>query len=81
MNRYERERPGTGGARSAVNYAINMGHVSNVWYTFDYMNMVRHEMRRALFGIDEPTAWCGERNARLRRMIEILRHLPAPRLP
>jgi len=81
MNRYERERPGTGGARAAVNYAINTGKLSNVWNTFDHMNMVRREMRRALLGIDAPTAWCGDRNARLRRMVEALRGMPAPRLP
>lgn len=80
MNRYEREKPGIGGARAAINYAINTGRLRSPWETFDYLNHVRHEMRRALLGIDGPSAWCG-RNARLRRMIDHLRTLPGPILP
>lgn len=81
MNRYEREKPGTGGASAAVNHAINTGQLPrSPWLTFSHMSIVRHEMRRALLGIDGPNAWCG-RNARLRRMIEGLRGMPGPQLP
>lgn len=80
MNRYERECPGTGGARAALNYARNIGKLPRSWERFDFMNTVRYEMRRALLGIDGPNAWCG-RNARLRRYVEGIRAYPAPKLP
>jgi hypothetical protein len=44
-------------------------------------NTLRHEMWRALRGIDGPNAWSGDRNARLRRFVAAVRALPAPRLP
>lgn len=81
MNRYDRERPETGGASAAINRAINTGKIGPHWQTFDYWHYMRHEMRRALLGVDPPTAWCGERNARLRRIIEKFRSLPAIPLP
>lgn len=81
MNRYDRERPGTGGAHAAVNYAINTGVLKSCWETFAVYNDMVHETRRALLGIDKPTAWCGDRNARLRRFVAHFRELPAPRLP
>ena len=81
MNRYEREKPNTGGARAALNYARNTGQLPRVWETFEWMHLTHHEMRRALLGIDGPNAWCGDRNNRLRRMLAHVRSLPAPKLP
>jgi len=81
MNRYERERPNTGGAMTAVNYARNTGQVSGAWQSFFWLNLARHEMRRALLGIDPKTAWCGDRDARLRRYILAARKYPKPNLP
>lgn len=81
MNRYEREKPDTGGARAAVNYAVNTGVVKSCWATWSLFNDMMHETRRALYGIDKPTAWCGDRNARLRRFVMHFRELPGPRLP
>lgn len=81
MNRYEREHPNRGGVEAAVNYHRNTGKMGAAWETFWYMNGLRHEMRRALLGVDKPTAWCGDRNNRLRRMIAHVRSLPAPTLP
>lgn len=80
MNRYDRDFPGTAGARAAVNYAINTGKIGAHWQTFEYWQYMRHEMRRALLGIDGPNAWCG-RNARLRRIVEHFRTLPVIPLP
>lgn len=80
MNRYERERPDTGGVEAAVNRHINAGRTPTE-ETFRWMNWTRHEMRRALLGIDGPEAWSGDRNNRLRRFILRVRSLPAPRLP
>jgi hypothetical protein len=81
MRRYEKERPNTGGAEAAVNYARNTGKLPRSWEWFWWWNVSRHEMRRALLGIDGPEAWCGDRNARLRRFIERLRTYPPLRLP
>jgi len=81
MNRYERERPNTGGASAAVNYACNTGKLPPSWESWWYFPIMHHEMRRALLGIDPPTAWCGDRNARLRRMIMRWRDMPAVSLP
>ena len=81
MNRYEREKPGTGGASAAVNYAINTGAVKSCRETWQLFNEMVHETRRALLGIDKPSAWCGERNARLRRFVSHFQEMPGPRLP
>lgn len=80
MNRYERERPGTGGAQAAICYAINTGRLKSPWATFWWMSYLRGEMYRAQLGVDGPNAWCG-RNARLKRIIDYVRTLPGPRLP
>lgn len=81
MNRYEREKPNTGGARAAVNRARNTGKLSEVWMGFQWMNWARHEMQRALLGIDRKNAWCGDRDARLRRYILAAQRYPKPNLP
>lgn len=81
MRRYEREKPGTGGAHAAVNYHRNTGRMSPAWERFWWMGMLRAEMFRAQIGIDKPNAWCGGRNARLRRFIDRIRQLPCPKLP
>ena len=81
MSRYEREKPNTGGARAAVNYARNTGKLPRAWERFEWMNATRHEMRRALLGVDDKNAWCGDRNERLRRFIERTRSMPKPVLP
>lgn len=80
MNRYDRERPNTGGARAAINYARNTGQLPATWEAWDYWHYLRHEMRRALWGIDGPNAYCG-RNERLRRIIDHWRTMPGPKLP
>lgn len=81
MNRYAREKQTYGcQARTAVVYARNTGQLPPSHLTFWHYDILRHEMRRALLGIDAPTAWCG-RNARLRRYIESWAKLPAPVLP
>lgn len=81
MNRYEREKPGAGGASAAVNYAINTGVVKSCRETWSLFNDMMHETRLALYGIDKPTAWCGDRNARLRRFVAHFREMPKPNLP
>jgi hypothetical protein len=81
MNRYEREKPNTGGAQAAVNYARNTGQLSTAWMAVWWTNLARGEMRRALLGIDKKTAWCGDRDARLRRYILAARRYPTPNLP
>lgn len=68
-------------ARAAVNRWRNTGGPERQsWQRFDWMAMVRHEMRRAQLGIDAPTAWCG-RNARLRRLVASIGRFAPPRLP
>lgn len=75
-------RSGRWNARSSVHYWRNTaGAVAQSWRRFDAINAASHELRRALLGIDPPTAWCGDRNARIRRYIEAIRLQPAPRLP
>ncbi len=53
MRRYEREKPNTGGAIAAVNRHCNTGKMSPAWERFYWLNATRHEIRRALLGIDE----------------------------
>lgn len=81
MRRYEKEKPGTGGATAAVNYHRNTGQMGPAWERFYWLSAFRGEMFRALMGIDKPSAWCGERNDRLRRFVDRVRSLPKPRLP
>jgi len=81
MNRYEREKPNTGGARAALNFARNTNVLPRSWEWFWWWNISRHEMRRALLGIDSKNAWCGDRDARLRRYIEALRRYQIPHIP
>lgn len=81
MNRFEKEFPNTGGARMAVNYAINTGKLPNTWRRFQALHQAGHELRRALWGIDKKTAYCGDRNARIARYILACREFELPRLP
>ena len=67
-------------ARMAVNHARNTGRTSNSWQIFQALNTAAYEVRRALWGIDGPNAWCG-RNARLRRYIAAIKQYDPPRLP
>jgi hypothetical protein len=68
-------------ARAAVSLWRNTaGEAAQSWQRFQMMNEATHELRRALLGIDPPTAW-GGRNARIRRFIAAVRALPKPRLP
>lgn len=67
-------------ARMAVSHARNTGQTSNSWQIFEALNTAAYEVRRALWGIDGPNAWCG-RNARLRRYIAAIKQYEAPRLP
>ena len=66
-------------ARVAVQGAKNAGRVYD-GRRFDALNTAAYEVRRALWGIDGPNAWCG-RNARLRRYIAAIRQYEPPRLP
>lgn len=68
-------------ARAEVSRARNTGKLPNTWQRFDWLNAAAHEVRRALWGIDGPNAWCGDRNARLRRFILAGREFDLPRLP
>lgn len=68
-------------ARSAINFARNTGKLPNTHLRFEYLNTAAHEVRRALWGIDGPNAYCGDRNGRLRRYILAGRQFEAPRLP
>jgi hypothetical protein len=75
-------RSGRLNARSAVYYWRNTaGALAQSWQRFDLLSAGHHELRRALLGIDLPSAWCGDRNARIRRFFEHVRTLPKPRLP
>lgn len=75
-------RSGRWNARSSVYYWRNTaGDVAQSWRRFDAIDSATHELRRALLGIDPPSAWCGERNARIRRFIAAIRSQPKPRLP
>ena len=70
--------------RSAVQAWQNSRSVppaSGPWSRFRWFALAHHELRRALLGIDQPTAWCGDRNARIRRMILHAATFSAPRLP
>ena len=81
MTRFEKECPGMGTARMAVNRAINTGLIPNTWRRFEALNQAGHELRRALLGVDKKTAWCGERDARIGRYILACREFELPRLP
>jgi len=67
--------------RSEVNFARNTGKLSDAWQGWQALNDAAHELRRALLGIDKPTAWCGDRNNRIRRYIMAHRRFSNPRLP
>lgn len=81
MNRFEKEFPNTGGARMAVNRAINTGKLSTAWRRFEALNQAGHELRRALWGVDKKTAWGGDRDARIGRYVAACREFDLPRLP
>jgi len=68
-------------ARFALADARRSGRLPNVWARFEAMNTAAHEVRRALWGIDKATAYCGDRNARLRRYIVFCRQFDCPKLP
>ena len=79
-NKSKEERLHGYAARSAVNGARISGATSNSWQRFEALNTAAYEVRRALWGIDGPNAWCG-RNARLRRYIAAIKQYEPPRLP
>lgn len=71
-----------GNAATAVHYWRNTaGERAQSFQRFLILALGHHELRRAMLGIDLPTAWCGDRNARIRRLFEHARSLPVPRLP
>ena len=75
-------RSGHVNARVAVYYWRNTaGERAQSWKRFAWLSAAHHELRRALLGIDGPNAYCGDRNARIRRYIVAVRNLPKPRLP
>lgn len=75
-------RSGRINARAAVHYWRNTaGERAQSWRRFWYLAGAHHELRRALLKIDGPEAYCGDRNARIRRYILSVRDLPKPRLP
>jgi hypothetical protein len=71
-----------GNAATAVHYWRNTaGERAQSFQRFMWLSMAHHELRRAMLGIDPPTAWCGDRDARIRRFFDRVRNLPKPRLP
>lgn len=75
-------RSGRVNARAAVHYWRNTaGERAQSWRRFSWLAGAHHELRRALLKIDGPEAYCGDRNARIRRYILAVRDLPKPRLP
>lgn len=68
-------------ARFALHGARNRGELPNTWARFEYLNAAANDVRRALWGIDGPNAYCGDRNNRLRRYILAAQRFDVPRLP
>lgn len=81
MTRKHVGRPRGWTLRSLVNVARNSGKLSDAWRGWQTINNATHELRRALLGIDPQTAWCGDRNNRVRRYILAHRQFSNPRLP